>query len=57
VTCEAPTIPNSKQRDERNGTSGSRWLDRHETIDKQIPHLDIGPWTPLRSDAVSVFWT
>jgi ubiquinone/menaquinone biosynthesis C-methylase UbiE len=29
-------MSNSKQRDEWNGASGSRWLDRHETIDKQI---------------------
>ncbi len=36
MTCEAPTISNSKQRDEWNGESGRRWLDRHETIDKQI---------------------
>jgi len=36
VTREAPTNPNSKQRDEWNGARGSRWLERHETIDKQI---------------------
>ena len=31
-----PSMPNAKQRDEWNNTTGSRWLERHERIDKQI---------------------
>jgi SAM-dependent methyltransferase len=36
MTHESPVIPNAKQREEWNKAIGSRWLEWHETIDKQI---------------------
>jgi len=49
MSFDAGVIPNNKQRDDWNGATGSRWLERHDTIDRQI-----APFGRRAMDAASV---
>jgi hypothetical protein len=43
-----PAIPNAGLRQECNDTTGRHWLDQRAWIDKQMPPLDVEPWTAPR---------